>query len=154
MVTLAPLDPMASGVLVMHGQSTRLVRFMMEGSKRYVAEVMLGTATDSGDADGEVTEALNLLKFARTCLSSLLSRFWEYKAAATYGISCSSQRSASYEYAREGIEVEREARSVTIFSIEPLDLRRGPEVLRNGDVVKLEVECSKGTYIRTLARHQ
>ncbi len=147
------LDPMASGVLVMcMGKSTRLVRFMMEGRKRYVAEVMLGTATDSGDADGEVTEASEPFEICKDLFIQSFKPFLgNIKQLPPMVSAVHHNGRRLYEYAREGIEVEREARSVTIFSIEPLDFETWPEVLRNGDVVKLEVECSKGTYIRTLA---
>lgn len=147
------LDPMASGVLVMcMGKSTRLVRFMMEGRKRYVAEVALGTATDSGDADGEVTETSEPFEICRDSFVQAMKPFLggiEQLPPMVSAVHYNGRR--LYEYAREGIEVEREARPVNIFSIEPLEFETWPEVLRNGDIVKLDVECSKGTYIRTLA---
>ncbi len=122
-----PSNPMASGVLVMcMGKSTRLVRFMMEGRKRYVAG-SCRSATDSGDADGEVTEASEPFEICKDLFIQSFKPFLgNIKQLPPMVSAVHHNGRRLYEYAREGIEVEREARSVTIFSIEPLDLRRGP----------------------------
>ena len=147
------LDPMASGVLVVcMGKSTRLVRFMMDGSKKYAAEVTLGTATDSGDADGQITTISEPFEINKQSFLDAVNSFVgtiEQLPPMVSAVHHNGKR--LYEYAREGIEVERTPREVTIYSIETVCFEELPDVLRNGDVVTLIVECSKGTYIRTLA---
>ena len=129
------LDPMASGVLVVYmGKSTRLVRFMMDGSKKYAAEVTLGTATDSGDADGQITTISEPFEINKQSFLDAVNSFVgtiEQLPPMVSAVHHNGKR--LYEYAREGIEVERTPREVTIYSIETVCFEELPDVLRNGD---------------------
>jgi len=138
------LDPDATGVLVVGvGKATRLMRFVTAGRKTYETEIVLGVETSTLDAAGEVT--------ARHEMSST---FDEVAAAAAGFVGAIEQVPPMvsalkvdgrrlHELAREGIEVEREARSVEIFRF---DVAPTEDPL----VVRAVVECSAGTYIRTL----
>jgi tRNA pseudouridine55 synthase len=140
------LDPDATGVLLLGvGKVTRLLRFFSPLPKTYVGEVVLGTETSTLDSSGEVT--------ARWEMRSVTPEEFLEEAAAFVGeieqippmvsaLKVGGKR--LHELARAGVEVEREPRPVTIhrLDVEPTD---DPLVYR------IEVECSSGTYIRTLA---
>ncbi|WP_074669486.1 tRNA pseudouridine(55) synthase TruB [Geoalkalibacter ferrihydriticus] len=139
------LDPMATGVLpVAVGRATRLVEFLMAGSKTYQASLKLGEITDTQDADGQVVErrevpALTQDEVVSACrgfLGEITQIPPMYSAVKKDGVPL-------YRLARQGIEVERAARSVYIERIVLHSL--------NLPFVDLEIDCSKGTYIRTLA---
>lgn len=138
------LDPLATGVLpVLVGRATRLCSYILESDKRYVASVKLGITTDTLDITGKVlTETTP--KVTKEQLIEALEKFKGtisqvppmYSAIRVDG-------KHLYDIAREGGEVERAAREVTIHKIELLSF--------SGDEFTIDVTCSKGTYIRTLA---
>ena len=138
------LDPLATGVLpVLVGRATRLCSYILESDKRYVASVKLGITTDTLDITGKVlTETTP--KVTKEQLIETLEKFKGtisqvppmYSAIRVDG-------KHLYDIAREGGEVERAAREVTIHKIELLSF--------SGDEFTIDVTCSKGTYIRTLA---
>jgi tRNA pseudouridine55 synthase len=144
------LDPMATGLLVLGVEgATRLLTFIVGLDKTYEATIRLGVATDSDDADGQVT--------ATTDASSLVSD--DIRAAVarlTGSISQTPSRVSAikvngkraYDLARQGVEVELAARDVTVSRFDVAAERR------EGGVVELDVvvDCSSGTYIRALAR--
>jgi tRNA pseudouridine55 synthase len=139
------LDPAATGVLpVCLGQATRVVEFLASASKTYRAGIELGAATDTYDASGIVTfrgdpSAIDLEK-----LQSALAQFRGAIRQTPPMFSALKHRGRPlYELARAGVTVERRSRSVTIHRLDLLSWRQ--------PVVTLEVECSKGTYIRSLA---
>jgi tRNA pseudouridine55 synthase len=141
------LDPSATGVLVVGvGNVTRLMRFVGDGSKRYTGEVVLGVETDSLDADGVVVATHDMtgvtVADARRAVAEHLTGAIEQVPPMVSAIRVDGRR--LHELAREGIEVERAARPVTIdrFDVAPTD---DPAVLA------IDVECSGGTYVRTLA---
>lgn len=142
------LDPEATGVLpVMIGQATKLSKYLVEHDKEYVARVKLGVKTDSADSEGNIVEEddfnLDMKKedFYREAFSQLVGKQKQippmYSAIKLNG-------KKLYEYARDGIEVEREARDIEIYSIdiENIDYDKNEIIFRT--------KCSKGTYIRTL----
>ncbi len=138
------LDPMATGVLpVCVGEATKLVPFLQAGEKEYFAELLLGVTTDSQDADGQITSTREVA-IARAQLDDALPQFRGrilqlppmHSALRVGG-------KRLYEFAREGIEVEREARPVEIHEIEVTEFAPPRVALR--------VRCGKGTYIRSLA---
>jgi len=140
------LDPDATGVLVLGiGVATRLLRFAVETSKVYLAEIALGSTTTTLDASGEVTGRYEMsgvtLEDARRAASSLTGRISQVPPMV-------SARKVGgrrlYQLAREGIEVEREPRLVEVTRFELSESGR-PGILR------AEVECSAGTYVRSLA---
>jgi tRNA pseudouridine55 synthase len=140
------LDPDATGVLLVGlGRATRLMRFLTALPKTYEAEVVLGTATSTLDASGEVTgtwemdgTSLDQIRAAALSLTGPIEQVPPMVSAVKVG----GQR--LHALARAGIEVERAARPVTVYRF---DVGPGP----SAGVFRIEVECSSGTYIRVLA---
>jgi tRNA pseudouridine55 synthase len=139
------LDPLATGVLpVAVGRATRLVEFLMEGEKTYRATLKLGEITATQDAEGEVLERCDwtcvtesaIRAAAATLVGPIAQIPPMYSALKRDGVPL-------YKLARQGVEVVREARAVTIFRLDILAI--------DLPFVTIEVDCSKGTYIRTLA---
>jgi tRNA pseudouridine55 synthase len=141
------LDPMATGLLVLGlGRATRLLRFVQDSPKRYVATALFGVATDSLDAHGSVVSR-DPMPVDELEVVSAMRRFTGAQMQVPPMVSARRiDGRRLYELAREGIEVEREARPVTIHSLELIDFAPSdyPEVT-------FAVECSRGTYVRTLA---
>lgn len=141
------LDPDATGVLVVAvGMTTKLLRFIEKTSKRYVGEVVLGTETDTLDAGGEVTAIHEMgdvtVERAQALVDEHLTGDIEQIPPMVSAIKIDGRR--LHELAREGKEVDRPPRPVTIHSF----LVTGqPEP----GVLAIDVECSAGTYVRTLA---
>lgn len=138
------LDPMATGVLVICvGQATRVSEYLLGHDKAYRATIRLGVETDTYDATGEIvaTRAVNV---ERAELEQALAQFvGELQQVPPMHSAIKRDGQKLYELARAGIEVEREARPVVIHSIELLDYQ-APDV-------SIDVRCSAGTYIRSLA---
>ena len=143
------LDPDATGVLVLGvGDATRLLRFCTALRKRYVGEIVLGVATTTLDAAGEVVAEVDMSHVSRDAVTAAAARFVgdiEQVPPMVSAVKVAGRR--LHELAREGIEVERAARPVSVyrFDVEPIDAA-GPH-----PVYRAEVECSSGTYVRTLA---
>lgn len=141
------LDPMATGLLVLGlGRATRLLRFVQEAPKEYVATARLGVATDSLDADGAVLSR-EPMPIDVEDVAAVTSRFVGQIHQIPPMVSARKVGGRRlYEMAREGVEVEREARPVTIHALDILDYAPSdyPELT-------FRVRCSKGTYVRTLA---
>jgi tRNA pseudouridine55 synthase len=139
------LDPLATGVLPLcFGEATKFSQYLLSSDKKYWARLQLGVATDSGDSDGKVISTRpvenvdaarveDALRFFRGEIDQVPSMFSAIK----------HQGQPLYKLARQGISIEREARRVTIFSNELVAL--------SGDRLELEIHCSKGTYVRTIA---
>jgi tRNA pseudouridine55 synthase len=138
------LDPLATGLLPLcFGEATKFSADLLEADKTYEADILFGATTDTGDSDGTVLER-RPVEFSRQNLEAVLPQFRGlirqippmYSALKRDG-------KPLYELARQGIEVERAAREVTIHTLDLLNLAE--------DRCRLRVSCSKGTYIRTLA---
>ncbi len=141
------LDPDATGVLVVAvGMATKLLRFVEKTTKRYVGEVVLGTETSTLDAAGEVTATHDMTDVTvdrvRQVVAEHLTGAIEQIPPMVSALRVDGRR--LHELAREGIEIERQPRPVTIHSFA---VEEGPEP----GVLSIEVECTAGTYIRTLA---
>ena len=138
------LDPMATGVLpVFVGQATRAVSFAESGQKEYVAGLKLGLVTNTQDTSGE-TLGTHPASVTRTELEAVLPRFTgEIEQIPPMYSAIKIGGKKLYELARQGKEVERRPRPVTIHALELV------EQTASGDYV-LRVRCSKGTYVRTL----
>lgn len=142
------LDPWAAGVLpVCLGRATRLARFITDERKKYLAWALLGLATDSGDTFGKVLSQKTTFELSPPALSAVLTHFtgrqWQVPPMTS---AVKKGGRPLYALARRGIEVDREARPVEIYSLNLLEtILTGPRPM-----VLLEVVCSKGTYIRTL----
>ncbi len=139
------LDPMATGVLpLLLGKATRAASLLEDTDKTYEAGFRLGLATNTEDVTGKVLET-NKSPVSRAVLEKALPQFrGEIMQVPPMYSAVSKDGKRLYELARKGLEVEREARPVTIFQLE---LTEYDETAREG---KLTVSCSKGTYIRTL----
>jgi len=140
------LDPAASGLLlVCVGAATRLVSYFQEMPKTYLAEVLLGTITESDDLDGRVLETRPVPDLAATALEALYARFTGaimQRPPAFSALKLNGVR--AYTLARQGKCPELRERPVHIYSI----VQRA----REGARLSLEIQCSSGTYIRSLAR--
>ena len=138
------LDPMATGVLpILIGRSTRLCSFVLEADKKYTAGVRLGVTTDTLDITGEVLSESSV-SVSDEQLNEALRRFiCNYDQIPPMYSAIKKDGVRLYDLARQGQEIEREPRNVTIFGI---DL-----VSRDGNDFVIDVHCSKGTYIRSLA---
>lgn len=139
------LDPMATGVLpLLLGKATRAASLLEDTDKEYEAGFRLGVSTDTEDSTGKVL-ATSDTPVSKEALEALLPRFrGEIMQVPPMYSAVSKDGKRLYELARKGIEVEREARPITIYRLE---LTGYDETTREGT---LRVSCSKGTYIRTL----
>ncbi len=139
------LDPEATGVLpVFLGQATRLMEYLIEGAKEYVATLRLGIATDTYDAAGQVTGERDASDVTRQALEAALESFRGVilQTPPMYS-ALKRQGRPLYELARQGIEVEREPRTVEISRLELTDWQP--------PLPTLSIQCSRGAYIRSLA---
>lgn len=138
------LDPLATGVLPLcFGAATKFSQFALDADKAYVATLRLGVTTTTGDAEGEILET-RAVQVAPEALASVLSRFCGDIAQTPPMYSALKHEGKPlYEYARRGITVERPVRQVRVNSMTGHWL--------DATTVHLQVSCSKGTYIRTLA---
>ena len=138
------LDPLATGLLPLcFGAATKFSQISLDADKRYLATLKLGVTTTTADAEGEVIERREV-SVTRAQMEAACAQFTgPIQQVPPMHSALKRDGKALYEYARAGIEVERAARSVTIHSI----------VITGGDhdTWTLDVRCSKGTYIRTLA---
>ncbi len=139
------LDPAASGVLpVLLGQATRAGEYLLGAAKTYRAEVRLGVTTDTYDAQGRVVAEADASGVTLERLTEALRQF-EGHVLQTPPMHSALKRQGTplYRLARAGIEVDREARPVQVYAIRLLAWRQ--------PVLAIEVECGRGTYIRSLA---
>ena len=140
------LDPMATGLVVVGlGRATRLLRFVQGAPKEYVARAVFGVATDSLDADGAILERSEM-NVTQADVADAMKRFVGTIAQVPPMVSARKVGGRKlYELAREGIEVEREAREVEIYSLDLIDFAPSPY-----PEVAFRTVCSTGTYVRTL----
>ena len=144
------LDPTATGVLVLcFGAATRLIPYLDETDKVYLAHLILGSATDTQDFTGVATFSKPDAEIAREALLEAFKAFrGDILQVPPMYSAVKRDGRPLYELARQGQIVEREARPVTIFALEPAEPLE--PVYRAGDGPWLTIRCSKGTYIRTL----
>ncbi len=140
------LDPMATGVLlVCVGSATRVTEYLMEHPKSYRAEITLGIATDTHDAEGQVTYRAERVDVTRAEVEAALQRFvGVIEQVPPMHAALKRKGQKLYELARQGVTVEREPRRVEISRLEI--------VAWDPPKVTVDITCSKGTYIRALAR--
>ncbi len=139
------LDPLATGLLPLcFGAATKWSQASLDADKRYRATLRLGQVTSTGDGEGQVTRerpvAVDLAAVQRACaaLTGAVDQLPPMHSALK------KDGRALYEYARDGVEVERTPRRVSIHAFTPLSL--------DGHTLVADVHCSKGTYVRTLAQ--
>jgi tRNA pseudouridine55 synthase len=138
------LDPMATGLLPMcFGEATKFSSELLDADKAYEATLKLGVTTTTADAEGEVLQT-RPVTVAQDMLDAALAKFTGPISQVPPMYSALKRDGKPlYEYARAGVELEREARNIVIHKIELLSWQ--------DDEVRIAVDCSKGTYIRTLA---
>src|SRR5574343_735181 len=138
------LDPLATGLLPLcFGEATKFSADLLDADKTYEAVLKLGVTTDSGDAEGSVVATAEVNVDA-TQIADVLRQFTgDIQQIPPMHSALKRDGRPLYELARQGIEVEREARAVTIHRIDLLAFA--------GDRLQIRVACSKGTYIRVLA---
>lgn len=139
------LDPLATGLLPLcFGEATKVSALMLDDDKRYQVSLRLGILTDTGDREGKLIKEMPVPFISeaklRTCLQGFTGSIQQIPpmySALKY------QGRKLYELAREGVSVERKPRCINIFEISLLGFDQ--------DIISLDVSCSKGTYIRSLA---
>ena len=137
------LDPLATGMLrICLGEGTKFSQFLLDTDKTYQVTAKLGVRTTTSDADGEIVSEKQVNVSAEQLANALDSFRGITKQVPSMYSALKYQGQPLYKYAREGIEVPRESREITVFS---LDLLRF-----EGDEVELNIHVSKGTYIRTI----
>jgi tRNA pseudouridine55 synthase len=139
------LDPLATGLLPLcFGEATKVSGMMLDDNKRYQVIIQLGIKTDTGDLEGKVVESKPVREFSDEEVEVILDKFTGAIDQVPPMYSALKQNGKKlYELARDGITVERKARHITIFELKLLNVLK--------DSLELEVYCSKGTYIRSLA---
>ncbi|MNV43892.1 tRNA pseudouridine synthase B [compost metagenome] len=137
------LDPLATGMLpICLGEATKFSQFLLDSDKRYRVIARLGQRTDTSDADGQIVQE-RPVNFTQAQLDAALDSFrGDIKQVPSMYSALKYQGKKLYEYARQGIEVPREARSITVYDLQ--------FIRWEGDELELEIHCSKGTYIRTI----
>jgi tRNA pseudouridine55 synthase len=143
------LDPLATGVLpICLGEATKFSQYLLDADKKYSSTFCLGVATETGDCDGEIVSISDASHITAAALEEELVPFrGEISQIPSMYSALKYQGKPLYKWAREGIEVPREPRKVTIFAYE-MTAFRGDKTHPEVDV---EIFCSKGTYIRSLA---
>ncbi|EFV39909.1 tRNA pseudouridine synthase B [Enterobacteriaceae bacterium 9_2_54FAA] len=137
------LDPLATGMLpICLGESTKFSQFLLDADKRYRVIARLGQRTNTSDADGEVVQE-RPVEFSQEQLDAALEQFrGDSQQVPSMYSALKYQGKPLYEYARQGIEVPREARDITVYELQ--------FIRWENDELELEIHCSKGTYIRTI----
>ena len=137
------LDPLATGMLpICLGEATKFSQFLLDADKRYLVTAKLGERTDTSDAEGQIVETREVKVKTPEILTALEQFRGDILQVPTMFSALKHNGKSLYEYARQGITVEREARPITIFELNFIEY--------NAPYLTLEVHCSKGTYIRTL----
>lgn len=137
------LDPLATGMLpICLGEATKFSQFLLDADKRYLVTAKLGERTDTSDAEGQIVETRDVNVKTPDILTALEQFRGDILQVPTMFSALKYNGKPLYEYARQGITVEREARPITIFELNFIEY--------NAPYLTLEVHCSKGTYIRTL----
>jgi len=139
------LDPLATGVLPLcFGEATKFSQFLLTSDKRYWTKIKLGIRTASGDADGEVLEERPVIGITQCDVERVLERFQgELEQVPSMYSAIKHHGQPLYKLARQGLEVERKPRRIVIYA--------NRLVAWGGDQFDIEIYCSKGTYVRTIA---
>ena len=139
------LDPLATGVLPLClGEATKVSQFLLDSDKRYRTKIKLGERTDSGDKTGKVIQSIADFSVSEAGIEKELDAFrGEIEQLPPMHSALKVDGVPLYKMARKGIEIRREKRKVTIYEINLLNIAE--------DVIELDITCSKGTYIRTIA---
>jgi tRNA pseudouridine55 synthase len=142
------LDPLASGVLPLcFGEATKFSQYLLDSDKYYRSTYTLGISTTTGDSEGEVISQQDASNITLQQVQDKIQDFQgEIDQVPSMYSALKHNGQPLYKLARQGIEIDRPARQITIFDYQITDFRPGTNAK-----VDVEVHCSKGTYIRTLA---
>ncbi len=140
------LDPLATGVLpICFGQASKVTSFLLDSDKRYRCTAQLGVTTTTGDKEGEELNKIKVTHFDQDDIEKVLANFrGEIEQIPPMHSALKHNGQPLYKLARQGIEIERKVRHVTIHQLTLIEFTK--------DSITLDVHCSKGTYIRTLAQ--
>lgn len=138
------LDPLASGLLpICLGEATKFSHFLLDSTKRYQTTIQLGHSTTTGDVEGEVLLEAAVPALTEEKILAVLAQFsGDIQQVPPMYSALKKEGRPLYELARKGIEIERDARPISIYALELLGF--------TDDSITLDVTCSKGTYIRVL----
>lgn len=138
------LDPLATGLLaICFGEATKLASYIVDTQKHYRATAQLGIKTTTGDREGEILEEKPVAAFDKAQLEQILAKYTgEIMQIPPMYSALKHEGQPLYKLARQGIVIEREPRPITIYSMTLLDF--------TATTFRVDVVCSKGTYIRTL----
>ncbi|MCP9267376.1 tRNA pseudouridine(55) synthase TruB [Xenorhabdus sp. XENO-1] len=137
------LDPLATGMLpICLGEATKFSQFLLDSDKRYRVIARLGQRTDTSDSHGKII-CEREVQITQPQLAAALDTFrGDTMQVPSMYSALKHQGKPLYEYARQGIEIKREARPITVYELQ--------FIRWEGDELELEIHCSKGTYIRTI----
>lgn len=153
------LDPLATGMLpVCFGEATKISAFLLEADKTYRLKCQLGVTTTTGDAEGEIVATQDVSGLTEAAVKAVLPAFiGEIEQIPPMYSALKHNGERLYKLARQGIEVERKARTISIYDIKFLSFSQNDQQQDNQQqddapqtILELEVSCSKGTYVRTL----
>ena len=139
------LDPIATGVLpICFGEATKFSQFLLDADKGYIATIQLGVRTTTGDSEGDIVHERSVPELTDEAIESYLDSFrGEIDQIPSMYSAIKLNGQPLYKLARQGIEVERKSRRVTIMALTLIE--------RTQDQWVLDISCTKGTYIRSLA---
>jgi tRNA pseudouridine55 synthase len=139
------LDNLATGLLpICLGEATKFSSFLLNADKRYSAEITLGIKTSTADAEGEIIATRSTENISYQDIQNALAKFiGEIQQIPPMYSALKHQGQPLYKLARQGITIERKIRDITIYELNLLEFEN--------NILKIDVRCSKGTYIRTLA---
>lgn len=140
------LDPLATGVLpICFGEATKISAFLLNSDKRYKTTIQLGHTRTTGDMEGEIVESRPVPELSAELIEIVLTKFrGDVEQIPPMHSALKHEGTPLYKLARQGITIERKVRHIKIFELINLGF--------TDDTLTLEVHCSKGTYIRTLAQ--
>ena len=142
---LGTLDPMAEGLVILAiNRATRFSSFFLESDKSYIAGITLGSKTDTDDAMGQVIESSEIIPREKNINEALESFIGESMQVAPFFSALKFKGKPLYKYAREGEFISKPPRYINIFSIKDIN--------HEANCCSLSIHCSKGTYIRSIAR--
>lgn len=138
------LDPLATGLLpICLGEATKFSHYLLDSTKRYQTTVRLGQTTTTGDVEGDILQERPIPVLSEELIEQTLEKFrGDIQQVPPMYSALKKEGKPLYELARKGIEIEREARLVTIYALELIEFTENS--------ITLDVTCSKGTYIRVL----
>lgn len=138
------LDPFATGLLpICLGEATKVSGLLLDSDKRYTATLKLGEQSDTGDIEGEIIKTLPVPELSNELINKTFAQFLgDIEQVPPMYSALKHQGKPLYFYARQGIEIERPARPITILALNLISF--------SADEIKFDVHCTKGTYVRTL----